>query len=149
MHYSAHGQYAIKQQNNILFVDAQGPFNDVTAAKYHHDITEITNNMTGEPWGSLITFRGNSVFTPEAEKQLIETTRYRIQKGMVAIAVVILNSAYADMQQMQLQRIYQDCCISFHVFTNSHSAHAWLDSYIEQATPSLPTSKNHQNKKYQ
>ncbi len=46
--------------------------------------------MSGEPWGSLITFRGNSIFTPDAEKQLRETTQYRQKKGMIAIAVVIL-----------------------------------------------------------
>ena len=89
--------------------------------------------MSGEPWGSLITFRGNSVFTPDAEQQLRETTLYRQNKGMIAIAVVILNSAYADMQQMQLQRIYHDCQIEFHVFSDSESATDWLNGFIEQS----------------
>jgi len=139
MEYSAHGRYIIEQKENILLVDAQGPFNEVTAEKYHQDIKQLTEKMTGEPWGSLITFRGNSVFTPEAEQQLKETTQYRQQKGMIAIAVVILNSAYADMQQMQLQRIYHDCQIEFHVFSDSESATTWLNSFIEQNT--LPKGK--------
>jgi hypothetical protein len=132
MEYSIHGRYIIEQKENILFVDAQGPFNEVTAEKYHQDIKQLTERMTGEPWGSLITFRGNSVFTPEAEQQLRDTTQYRQRKGMIAIAVVILNSAYADMQQMQLQRIYQDCQIEFHVFTDSEIATTWLNSFVEQ-----------------
>jgi len=134
MEYLAHGRYIIEQKENILLVDAQGPFNEVTAEKYHQDIKQLTEKMTGEPWGSLITFRGNSVFTPEAEQQLKETTQYRQQKGMIAIAVVILNSAYADMQQMQLQRIYHDCQIEFHVFSDSESATTWLNSFIKQNT---------------
>mgnify|MGYP000054437373 CR=1 FL=1 len=134
MQYSAHGRYHIEQQDNILLVDAQGPFNEITAENYHQDITKITKQMSPEPWGSLITFRGNSIFTPDAEEQLKKTTLYRQKKGMVAIAVVIINSAYADMQQMQLQRIYQDCQIDFHVFTDSHSAKLWLSEYIAQAT---------------
>lgn len=133
MEFPAHGRYVIEQQDNILLVDAQGPFNEVTAEKYHQDIKQLTDKMTGEPWGSLITFRGNSVFTPDAEMQLRETTQYRQQKGMIAIAVVILNSAYADMQQMQLQRIYHDCQIEFHVFSDRESATNWLNGYIEQA----------------
>lgn len=133
MEYSAHGRYVIEQQNNILLVDAQGPFNEVTAEQYHQDIKKLTEKMTGEPWGSLITFRGNSVFTPDTEQQLRKTTQYRQQRGMIAIAVVILNSAYADMQQMQLQRIYHDCKIDFHVFSNSDSASDWLNGFIEQA----------------
>jgi hypothetical protein len=92
--------------------------------------------MTDKPWGSLITFRGNSIFTPEAEQQLKETTQYRQNKGMIAIAVVILNSAYADMQQMQLQRIYHDCQIDFHVFSDSDSATTWLNSFIRQKNSS-------------
>jgi len=141
MQYSAHGRYIIEQKDNILLVDAQGPFNEITAEKYHQDIKQLTEKMTGEPWGSLITFRGNSVFTPEAEEQLRETTQYRQEKGMIAIAVVILNSAYADMQQMQLQRIYHDCEIEFHVFSDSESATVWLNGFIEQNT--LSKNKRH------
>jgi len=139
MQHSAHGSYVIEQQSNILLVDVQEPFNDVTAEKYHQDIKQLTEKMTGEPWGSLITFRGNSVFTPDAEQQLRETTQYRQEKGMIAIAVVILNSAYADMQQMQLQRIYHDCQIEFHVFSDNESATDWLNDYIQQT--SLLTNK--------
>jgi hypothetical protein len=133
MEYSAHGRYVIEQKNNILLIDAHGPFNEVTAKKYHQDIKQLTEQMSDEPWGSLITFRGNSIFTPDAEKQLKETTQYRQKKGMIAIAVVILNSAYADMQQMQLQRIYHHCQIEFHVFSDSESATDWLKGFIEQA----------------
>lgn len=134
MQHSAHGSYVIEQQSNILLVDVQEPFNDVTAEEYHQDIKQLTEKMTGEPWGSLITFRGNSVFTPDAEQQLKKTTQYRQEKGMIAIAVVILNSAYADMQQMQLQRIYHDCQIEFHVFSDNEIATDWLNDYIKQAS---------------
>ena len=134
MQHSIHGSYVIEQKSNILLVDVQEPFNDVTAAKYHQDIKQLTEKMSGEPWGSLITFRGNSIFTPDAEQQLRETTQYRQKKGMIAIAVVILNSAYADMQQMQLQRIYHDCQIEFHVFSDRENASDWLNGFIKQAS---------------
>ena len=142
MQHSAHGSYIIEQQSNILLVDVQEPFNDVTAENYHQDIKQLIEKMSGEPWGSLITFRGSSVFTPDAEQQLRETTQYRQEKGMIAIAVVILNSAYADMQQMQLQRIYHDCQIEFHVFSDSEIAADWLNDFIEQAS----SLKNKQRK---
>lgn len=134
MQHSTHGSYVIEQKSNILLVDVQEPFNDVTAEKYHQDIKQLTEKMSDEPWGSLITFRGSSVFTPDAEQQLRETTQYRQERGMIAIAVVILNSAYADMQQMQLQRIYHDCQIEFHVFSDSEIASDWLNGFIEQAS---------------
>ena len=131
MHTIAYGHYNIEQKDNILLVDAQGPFCEVTAKQYHEDIMQLTDNMTSEVWGSLITFRGNSIFTPEAQQQLIETTRYRQKKGMVAIAVVILNSANADMQQMQLQQIYHYCQIDFHVFSDNDNARNWLHRLLK------------------
>lgn len=130
MQYSAHGSYTIEQQNNILLIDAQGPFNEVTTEQYHQDIKHITKKMSGSPWASLVSFKGNSVFTPEAEHKLIETTQYRVDHGMVAVAAVILNSAYADILQMQLQRIYQSCCIQFNFFSDAEHAQNWLDSFI-------------------
>ncbi len=137
MSYLAQGSYEIKRQGQILLVDTQGPFTEITAAQYHKDIKAFTQKISGLPWGSLITFRGSSVFSPDAEEQLIKTTRYRQNKGMVAIAAVILNSAYADIQQMQLQRIYQDCQIDFHVFSDRDSAKLWLGEFIARTTESV------------
>ncbi|MDP7592175.1 MAG: hypothetical protein QF552_05645 [Litorilituus sp.] len=131
MQFSAHGSYSIERENNILLIDAQGPFNEITAKKYHQDIEIYTKQMSNIPWGSLISFKGNGVFTPDAEQNLIDTTRFRIQNGMVAIAAVITNSPYADILQMQLQRIYQTCCIQFNFFSDQDNAKLWLDSFIE------------------
>jgi len=130
MQYSAHGSYTIEQQNNILLIDAQGPFNEVTTEQYYQDIKLITKKMSGCPWASLVSFKGNSVFTPEAEQKLIETTQYRVDNGMVAVAAVIINSPYADILQMQLQRIYQSCSIQFNFFSDTKHAQKWLDSFI-------------------
>lgn len=130
MQYSTHGSYTIEQQNNILLIDAQGPFNEVTTEQYYQDIKLITKKMRGSPWASLVSFTGNSVFMPEAEQKLIETTQYRVENGMVAVAAVIINSAYADILQMQLQRIYQSCSIQFNFFSDAEHAKNWLDSFI-------------------
>lgn len=132
MEKSAKGSYQIARQGNILFVDAHGPFNDVTAERYHEDIVQYTEEMLGVSWGSLITFHGNNLFTPDVELQIRETTHYRQQKGMIAIAVVILDSAYADVQQMQLQQIYSDYQLTFHVFSDSEMASEWLYAYLKQ-----------------
>lgn len=140
MQYSAHGSYSIEKENNILLVDAQGPFNDITAKKYHQDIEIYTKKMNDRPWASLITYQGNSVFTPDAEQLLIETTHYRIANGMIAIAAVINNTPYADILQMQLQRIYQSCQIQFHFFSDPVNAKVWLDSFINKQDKAVVNS---------
>lgn len=132
MQYSAHGSYRLEQQNNILLIDIdeQGTFNDAVSEQYHKDIKSITQKMRNRPWASLISFKGSGVFTPEVEQNLIETTHYRVENGMVAIAAVIINSAYADTLQMQLQRIYQNCSVQFYFFSDTENAKQWLDSFI-------------------
>ena len=132
MQLAAHGSYKIEHQGNILLVDAHGPFNDVTAQAYVKEMYQACDTFAGKNWGILVTFYGNSVFTPDAEQTLIEITRYRMKKGMIANASVILNSNSADIQQMQLRRIYQTCKLPFHVFSDIHCAKNWLCGYIEQ-----------------
>lgn len=131
MEFAAHGSYSIERENNILLVDAQGPFNEVTVKQYRKDIETYTQKMSAGPWASLISFRGSGVFTPEAEQDLIDTTRYRMDHGMIAVAAVITNSPFADILQMQLQRIYQACGVQFHFFSDQENAKLWLDSFIE------------------
>lgn len=133
---TAHGSYSIKQDDNILLVDMQGPFNEITAKQYHQDIETHTQNMRSTPWGSLISYSGKGIFTPDAEQSLIETTHYRTENGMIAIAAVINDTAYADVLQMQLQRIYQSFQIQFHFFSDSTNAKIWLDSFIDEHTQS-------------
>lgn len=130
MQSSTHGSYLIEQQDNILLIDAQGPFNEVVAEQFHEDIKIITQQMRDEPWASIISFKGSGVFTPDAEQHLIKTTHYRVENGMVAIAAVITDSPYADILQMQLQRIYQSCSIQFNFFSDAINAKRWLDSFI-------------------
>lgn len=130
MQNSTHGSYTIEQQNNILLIDAHGPFTEETTEQYYQDIKLVTKQMSSSPWASLVSFTGHSVFAPEAEQKLIETTQYRVDNGMVAVAAVIFNSGYADILQMQLQRIYQGCGIQFNFFSNADHAKNWLDSFI-------------------
>jgi hypothetical protein len=137
------GQYTIERKNNVLFVDARGPFNEEITLRYFEDVKQVCRDFSGEIWGSLVTYYGNSIFTPEAEAGLIEITKYREDRGMVAIASVIMQSNSADLQQMQLARIYQATNITAHVFSNIDSATQWISEFInqeiinEQSTSSL------------
>ncbi len=133
MQYSTQGSYRIEQKNNILLIDIdeQSSFDDVVSAQYHKDIKTMTQKMRHSPWASLITFKGMGVFSPDAEQSLIETTHYRVENGMVAIASVILDSAYADILQLQLQRIYQSSSVQFNFFSDTKYAKDWLDSFIQ------------------
>ena len=136
MNLATKGKYKITPDGQLLVVDAHGPFTEDVTENYLNDMYSACRVFAGQPWGLLATFYGNSVFTPEAEAALVKVTRYRVEHGMIANASVILDSNLADIQQMQLKRIYHACDVTFHVFANIEAAKNWLTDYVAQHSPS-------------
>ena len=122
--------YDIIKKDNILFVDAQQLFDEQTIQQYHQDMMDLTLEMKHQPWASLVAYRGSGVFTPEVEKHIVDITKFRVKNNMVANATVILDSAQADLQQMQLRRIYNSCHLPFFVFSDIASAENWLKDFL-------------------
>jgi hypothetical protein len=139
MELAAHGTYNFKTTDNILYVDAHGPFNEITTQQYAKDVDEYTNKFHNKKWVSLTTFYGDSIFTPEAEKSLIAMLHDRAGKGLLANASIILESYSGDIQYMQLKRIHQKANIAFNNFSDVGSAEKWLKEFI-----CGPTMKNAQ-----
>jgi len=137
MKLAAHGEYSIDPQDDMLVVDAHGPFNDETSENYVQDMYDACEQFSNKTWGLLVTFYGNSVFSPEAEHALIDVTKYRMKKGMIANACVILDSTTADLQQMQLHRVYKTCNLTFHVFSDITSARNWLKGFISEKSDAI------------
>lgn len=133
MDLAAHGKYTIEKKGNILFIDARGPFNDITAQAFAKDMYQTCKLFNGEYWASLVTYYGNSIYTPEAESMLIALTKHRTKYGMIANASIILDSNCGDLQQMQLHRIYQAANMTFHVFSDINSAEKWLVEFMKDA----------------
>lgn len=131
---AAQGEYTIEKKGNILFIDAHGPFNDITAKLFAKEMYQTCKLFNGEYWASLVTYYGNSIYTPEAEETLIKLTKYREEYGMIANASVILDSNCGDLQQMQLRRIYQSAHLTFHVFSDVNSAEKWLVEFMKVST---------------
>ena len=131
MEYPAHGSYTIEKNERIMLINAQGPFNDITTEQYQQDFKTLISQMSGKAWALLLSINADGIFIPEAEQRLKDTTQYRMENGMVAIAVVITDSRpYTDMLQMQLQRIYQSCDLTFNFFSDTENAKNWLDNLI-------------------
>ncbi len=126
-------KYSITSRENILQVDAFGPFNDHVTEKYIDDMYSACDQFSGQSWGLLISFYGNSVFSPEAEEALIKVNKYRVKQGLIANASVLIDSSTADIQQLQLRRIYQACNITFYVFSDINNAKSWLEQFLQQA----------------
>ena len=130
MKVAAEEHYKLSKDNNILTVEVDGHFNEESVNQYSNDIKKLIDDIKHQPWATLVIFNGSSLFTPEAEEALVEITHQRVKNNMAAIAVVIKQSYQADMQQMQLTRIYQNCNIKYHFFSDDKIANSWLCSLV-------------------
>jgi uncharacterized protein YfkK (UPF0435 family) len=133
MNLSAHGSYSLNFENNILHVNAEGPFNEEVLKKYHQDMKKIVKKHNNKRWAALVVYNGNGIFTPDAETELIEVTKFRAKNGMIANASVLKESVHADLQQTQLTRIYQTAKIRSHFFSDEHSAKNWLTEFLKES----------------
>lgn len=137
---AAHGHYELNFEDNILYVEAQGPFNKEVLANYHHDIETLITKITAEnkhrKWALLAIFHGNSILTPEAESALIATAKYRAEHGMIASANIFKESIHTDLQQTQFARIYQEAKVRNHFFSDEKSAKDWLQNYLQEKNSS-------------
>ncbi len=134
MNTSIQSNYTIDVKGNIIVIDCHGPFDQAIVELFSEDIKAAITQFDNKPWGSLITYYGNGIFTPDAESALKEITQYRIKHGMVAVAAIIKNSIHADLQHMQLHRIYQETPVIFHVFCGKTDAQQWLSSFLNTHT---------------
>ena len=48
MELAAHGTYNFKRAKNVLYVDAHGPFNEITTQRYAKDINEYSYKFQNE-----------------------------------------------------------------------------------------------------
>ena len=135
MNLSTHGSYRLSFENNILYVEAEGPFNAEILQEYYRDMKKIVEENKSKRWAALVTYHGNGIFTPDAEYALIEVTKYRAKNGMIANASVLKESIHADLQQTQLARIYQTAKVRSHFFSDEHSAKNWLTKFLKENTP--------------
>lgn len=133
---SMQGRYALSVQNNILMVEAVGPFNENTFKHYLVDSNSAIEKICDKPWAILTIFSGKGILPPEAESALIDITKERQLKNLAAVSVVIENNWQADLQQIQLARIYQQCRVKSNFFSNKQAAHQWLVNYMNTQTVS-------------
>ncbi|WP_281559584.1 hypothetical protein [Thalassomonas sp. RHCl1] len=126
------GSYTIEHQDNILASTVRGPLTPPILEQYQLDMRNACEKFHGKTWGALVTYYGGDLLTQDTEETLLNIAKHRIRHGMVANATVILESKHTDLQQMQLKRIYQNCQLEFHVFTNTEIARNWLSQYLAQ-----------------
>lgn len=132
MELKSHGSYNLNFKNNILHIVAEGPFNEDILERFNDDTHQIIKKNRVNKWASLVTYKGNGIFSPDAETALVKLMKNRAQNGMIANASVLKESIHPDLQQTQLSRVYQTAKIRSHFFSDEKSARNWLKEYLQK-----------------
>jgi hypothetical protein len=128
MYFSEHGVFEVKVENQILLVDATGPFNEELIIQYEKALESCIKSLEASEWKQIITLHDFSLFTPEAEKKLTKTLINRRSKGLIACAVVLIKVEAEYLIKAQMSRCYNRADIK-HVFTTSlNEAKKWHDA---------------------
>ncbi|OUS39434.1 hypothetical protein A9R01_01600 ['Osedax' symbiont bacterium Rs2_46_30_T18] len=127
--YPAHGLHKIELKDNILTVEARGPFNDEQVQNYQAQLQHTLGNICG-PWGQLNLLHQDCLFTPQAERAMYQTIEFRKQRGVCAIAVVFITPGPNSITEQQLTRIYQHFNIAHAYFINENDALIWLNTQL-------------------
>ena len=130
MKFEQHGVYEVEVKDQILLVDARGPFNDTTLESYRADVKKAVLHLSASDWGQIIVLRGQSLFTPDAEQILYESTCWRIEHGLNASSVVMIEPDAEELIRAQMSRIYARANLPHHFAADIPAAKQWLKSQI-------------------
>lgn len=126
MRFREHGQFDIETIDNVVIVDAKGPFNKEVIPLYRQAMKDAIASFSGQKWQQIIVIRETSLFTPEAEKALLKTLAYRKSLGLNASAVVMLDCDAVALTKQQLTRCYNRYDIEHDFFDSIEEAKQWL-----------------------
>jgi len=126
-----HGAYRVDIQENLLVIEAKGPFNKEVVKQYSLDLANAVQKMQA-PWGQLIIMHQDSLFTPDAENLMHKSARARKLFGLYASAIVLVETTVRFAIEHQVSNIYRRADIAHDFFENEQQARTWLQELKPQ-----------------
>lgn len=129
MEFSAHGEFTLQIKDNILLVDATGPFNEETASQYVSQYQDYI--IRYQPKLQLSQLHGSSIFSPEIEEALVQLHQWSAQRGLRAEAVLLdTDPNERAILTMQAKNIFADIQTTYKLFYSKEEAMTWLHSFL-------------------
>lgn len=128
MIFSEHGVFEIRIEDNTLVVDATGPFNEELVTHYEESLLSCIKTLENSKWDQIIVLHKFSLFIPEAEQKLIQTLKYRRERGLIASAVVLHDIEGASLIKAQMSHCYECADVKYKFTDSVHDAKLWLSA---------------------
>lgn len=127
-----HGKFSVEVDAQMLVVNATGPFNEELVRDYKMAVDAAVAHLSeGSGWGQVIVLEKESLFTPDAERVLVQSLKNRKRSGLKASAVVLMeNVTGRSLIKQQMSGAYKKAGIEFTFSETINSAKAWLSSHL-------------------
>lgn len=133
MKFTEHGVFEIVVEGSFLLVDATGPFNEELILRYRNSLEAAIKQLEGQHWHQIIVLHEMSLFTPDAERGLVQSLKARKERGLFACGVVIGDVDCKILVREQMSRCYQQCDVKHHYFDTIAGAKLWLNQFVQHA----------------
>lgn len=127
-----HGKFSVEVDSQMLIVNATGPFNEELVRDYKAAVdAAVAHLQQGHGWGQVIVLEKESLFTPDAERVLVQSLKNRKRGGLRASAVVLMeNVTGRSLIKQQISGAYNKAGIEFTFSDTLAGAKAWLSGHL-------------------
>lgn len=111
----------------MLIVEGGGATNAEALDAYFQAIRPLVAELAGQPWVVLVTIRGDSLMTFDAEARMRQGVHALNATDRSAVGMVLPKSFIV---RAQWQRIYKDSGCPFAYFDDESEARVWLSQFL-------------------
>lgn len=123
-----HGDYEILTSNFIIITRAKGPWNEESTSHFAQEMQYTIDKFNGMPFAAIGMFYGESILTPDAENQLAKLNRWRKERGLQIVAIVLSDKSMGNSLTIhQYKNAYASLGIKHQFFEHISQAKKWLE----------------------
>lgn len=103
-----HGEFTSRIiSDNIILTDAIGAWNFQSLLSFQKTIRPLIESFNGQHWKHISVLRGETLFIPEVEKEIIKYLFWSKSKNQIRDTYILKYSNSAALSKMQLEKIFK------------------------------------------
>jgi hypothetical protein len=126
--FPVHGRCQFTFDNNIIIIDALGPWNLEFFEILHSNLLRIVQeNFKDKAYGIVVILKGETLATQEG----LNYHLYRVKQGNAkAIAINMIHSSFALTTQIQFEAVYNKAELKNKFFRDTSMAKQWIEDVL-------------------
>jgi hypothetical protein len=126
--FPVHGRCQITVNNNIIIIDALGPWNLEFFEILHSNLQQtVQDSFKNKIYGIVVILKGETLATQEGLNYHLSQVK---QGNAKAIAINMIHSSFALTTQIQFEAVYNKAGLKNKFFRNTSSAKLWIENLL-------------------